>query len=399
MTIFKLAILFCAMAVALAAPEPEQSVEQLQEQVGAYKAKLDSFEAAQAEIRKLSPGLKAQIAKELSAPRTCLSTDKKMCSDAPLEWKEEETELGSTLQQGTRAGKGKKPAASAAVNLAVKCSASYNHMTEWIEITESAVGVEMAVVGTPDGAETVTMNPSGTVTLRGKKGKRRETRLGSTDGKHGGATATVVPAVVHSANEFYTTDEKMCRVTTSSGSVTIGGIQTFDAGVPATASMTISYVKMSVCKQRGVNFRYKGVSSLMPKSKARCADATVARVKATDAAGVALTTGKYLKDRSWAPNDAIATIARRRANGVVTLSSQTSSSRRLLFTAPTASAATAAASPSSPAASAVATEATSFPSCCYSKKSIVQCHVTVGTKPAALCSTNAAATFWSAQVV
>ena len=183
------------------------------------------FSSQNAAVRHLSPSTRALIAKELEAAKTCISDRHGRCIKEVSE-----AELGEHVGATAKIRKGK---ASSFVSKGFICSSSTDHMKHWITSSADTTSptVSLVTAGTSvdtASVEAVSLNrltmtaSSGVVAAQqaqtqAHKGKKR---LGET-GKP--PPPPPPPPLIHSAAEYITSDQKMCRVTTARGTMAMTG--------------------------------------------------------------------------------------------------------------------------------------------------------------------------------
>jgi hypothetical protein len=149
-----------------------------------------------------------------------------------------------------------------------KCSASTQHMSDWIKADNKVLkngSVSLTADGKAVGArgqvESVTMN----VATKSAKKKHYDDRHVVGESKSAPAPAPLT--LVHSAGEYMTEDGKRCRITTARGTLKLNGMEMVVGGCSASASLEVSFIKMTICKQRTAPTTVAG-------KKALCADHT-----------------------------------------------------------------------------------------------------------------------------
>ena len=65
--------------------------------------------------------------------------------------------------------------------------------------------------------------------------------------------------VEYAANEYLTSDKMKCRITSSYGTLNVAGMEMVVDGKPTLATMKVSFIKMSMCKERPLGFAYPGI--------------------------------------------------------------------------------------------------------------------------------------------
>ena len=366
------------------------------------------------------------IQKELSGAKACYSNQAGRCIDTNVvRGKKKATRLLG--EEDDKDGDDKDASVNNNADKSFQCSSSRNHMSEWIVVEENTNGVDMWAAGTPESGEDgiypgLKMSTQGATMEKGKKGKKEKMGLSSArkllhGKKDDDKEVSTSVRTAYTANEYFTSDQMLCRVTSASGKIKLKDVLVFPDNGGATAAtgsqvlgtLTIQFAKLSICKSRPAAFYYKGVPATM--NQKICADASVPPVSGT------------AMDRTWSHSGretsalrrllgegASKKLFRRLDEEEPKTEPETrggGGDRRLLqSTAATSRAATSSAatnvfdSAADAANTQAAKEATQFPSCCQVQKSIVTCTFSFANsadsdKP---CSEVASAGVWAAMI-
>jgi len=400
-----------AISASSESQEKDVKIETLQNANNAIQATHDATISA---LRRLAPTMNEELRRSSETASQCFSDRQGNCvgegqlgEQAGLA---EESEVSNRVVALAAAAK-EDQQETRFVSKGFTCSKSTDHMGAWISTYTPTVSgtaatfsqVMLTALGKPEAVERVgyerNRSKKGKETLQDFAGKRKQSnkkgkqsnkkgkqsnkkgkqsnKKGEQSNKKGKQRLAAalgesdmksdVRSLTHSANEYLTEDNKLCRVTTARGELFLRGMAMVVEGKATSASMAISFVKMTVCKQRALGFKYPGVQG--SGSRALCADHSVA-VPPSSSAGLGESPRKGKKAAKKAAR------AAHSAEDAVTAALGKATPKR----------------------------EDKLPSCCEVKKIIVRCKVTY-TNPAnktmvtEKCEHNPAANVFSVQVV